>query len=62
MHDGKPQLYRCKALVNMQTSYITGKPLQGLMPVPNKGALTLNAPKVSDSKKRAQMGQHCICL
>lgn len=34
----------------MQTSYIKGNTLQSLMLVPNKGALTFNAPKVSFSK------------
>lgn len=51
MHNGKPLLNQCKAFLNMQTSYIKGKPFQGLMAVPNKGALTLNTPKVSHSKR-----------
>lgn len=50
MHNGKPLLNQCKAFLNMQTSYIKGKPFRGLMAMPNKGALTLNTPKVSDSK------------
>lgn len=54
MHNGKPLLNQCKAFLNMQTSYIKGEPFQGLMAVPNKGALTLNTPKVSDSKRRAR--------
>lgn len=51
MHDGKPLLNQCKSFVNMQTSYIRGKPFRGLTAVPNKGALTLNIPKVSDTKR-----------
>lgn len=34
----------------MPTSHIKEKSFRGLMAVANKGALTLNAPKVSDSK------------
>lgn len=51
MDDAKPLLNQHKAKHNMQTSYIKGKPLCGLMAVPNKRALTLNALKVSDSKR-----------
>lgn len=50
MHNDKPLLNQCKAFLNMQTSYITAKPFRGLMAMPNKGALTLNTPKVSDGK------------
>lgn len=51
MHNGKPLLNQCKAFLNMQTSYIKEKPFRGLMAAPNKGPLTLNTPKVSDSKR-----------
>lgn len=51
MHNGTPLLNQCKVFLNMQTSCVKGKPFQGLMAVPNKGALTLNTPKVSDSKR-----------
>lgn len=47
----KTNVYQCRAFVKMQTSYIKAKPLQGLMPVLNKRALTLNAPKVSECKR-----------
>lgn len=51
MHNGTPLLNQCKAFLNMQTSCVKGKPFQGLMAVPNKGTLTLNTPKVSNSKR-----------
>lgn len=51
MHNGILLLKQCKAFLNMQTLCIKGKPFQGLMAVPNKGALTLNTPKVSDGKR-----------
>lgn len=51
MHNGKPVLNQCKAFLNMHTSHFKGKPFRGLMAVPNKKVLTLNTPKVSDSKR-----------
>lgn len=51
MHSSKPVLNQCKAFLNMHTSYFKGKPFWALMAARNKRALTLNTPKVSDSKK-----------
>lgn len=50
MHDGKPLLNRFKPFLNTQTSDIKGEPFRGLMALPNKGALTFDAPKVSNSR------------
>lgn len=48
---GEPLLNHCKAFLSIQTLYIKGKPFWHLMAIPNKGALSLNTPKVSDSKR-----------
>lgn len=45
-----PYLTTVRHPLTCRPNTLRGLPFQGLMAVPNKGALTLNTPKVSDSK------------